>query len=117
MYQHESIPKYNAGVLNSVLKYLQSQILSNICKYSNKAILFSKTMHIWQEFFCNHENNKISSSRHKKKTQNTPPGYYSKGSKFPQFGNYWLMHNPIFATFYTGYIYISISKYEHFIFQ
>ena len=51
MYQYESIPKYNSGVLNSVLKYLQSQTLSSICKYSNKAILFSKSMHIWQKFF------------------------------------------------------------------
>lgn len=33
------------------------------------------------EVFCNHENNKISSSRYKKKLQNTPPGYYFKGSK------------------------------------
>ena len=80
MYQHESVPKYNAGVLNSVLKYLQSQILSNICKYSNKAILFSKTMHIWQKFFVIMKIIKFH-PQDIKKTQNTPPGYYSKGSK------------------------------------
>lgn len=80
MYQYESIPKYNSGVLNSVLKYLQSQTLSNICKYSNKAMLFSKSMHIWQKFFVIIKVIKFHPQDIKKK-QNTPPGYYSKGSK------------------------------------
>lgn len=69
------------------------------------------------EVFCNHENNKISSSRYKKNYKILLLDIISKDLKYPQFGNCWLMHNPTFATFYTGYIYIPISKYEHFIFQ
>lgn len=117
MYQYESIPKYNSGVLNSISKYLQSQTLSNICKYSNKAMLFSKSMHIWQKFFVIINIIKFHPQDIKKNNKILLLDIIPKDLKFPHFGNYWLMHNPTFATFYTGYISISSSKYEQFIFQ
>lgn len=91
--------KYNSGVLNSILKYLQSQTLSNICKYSNKAMLFIKSMHIWQKFFVIINIIKFHPQDIKKNNKILLLDIIPKDLKFPHFGNYWLMHNPTFATF------------------